>query len=646
MRPAPVENARAQDPVIRSESGASSVDGDARSLRRRRTWRSNRLAWFGLWALLALPLVVALAALWHPRWYPLLDYAMTELRVRDVGSSHPPLIGLPGRLGGLQHQGSHPGPLSFYALWPVYRLLGQSSWALQAATTALQVLAMGVSLWIANRRGGMRLVIGVTAVLALLARGYGITILIFPWNPHLPVLLWFVFLLAVWSVFCDDWVMLPVAAVAGSFSAQTHIPYFAPAMALTGAATAWALLAIWRHRIEGDQRRRAVRWLICAAAAFAVVWTPPVIDQFTARAGEGNLTVIWDTLRNPPEVAIGLGAGVRLLLVHLNVWDILKRDTTATSGSLLPGLVLLIGWLLAVAGAVRLRHRSLLALDAVIGLALLLAVASLSRIYGFVWYYLMLWTWGITALMLVVIGWTVASIVAARPEPGPTGDRESLQHERLGRAGLATLVVATIVLAALFTREGLTDDIPQQRLSRTLAAVAPGTVRALRSGSVVGGGRDGRYLITWVDPIGIGSQAFGLLDDLERHGLTVGLSEANRVAAHDHRVIQPDKATAVVHLSVGPADIDRWRAIPGAKEVAYVEPRTPAEQAEYARLRRQVIAGLRAAGRSADVHDVDANLLPMSVQEGIPKALNKPFARMIDLGLPTAVFVGPPGTAS
>ena len=68
-------------------------------------------------ALLALPLVVALIALRHPRWYPLLDMAQTEIRIRDVASSHPPLIGLAGRIGTYgPDSGSHPGPISFYAI--------------------------------------------------------------------------------------------------------------------------------------------------------------------------------------------------------------------------------------------------------------------------------------------------------------------------------------------------------------------------------------------------------------------------------------------------------------------------------------------------------------------------------------------------
>ena len=150
--------------------------------------------------LLAVPMVVALVVLRHPRWYPLLDLAWTEMRLRDVWSAHPPLLGLAGRIGPFGHQGSHPGPISFYALWPFYQLFGASSWAMEAASVALHVVAIGVMLWIANRRGGLRLVLGLAAVLAVLLRALGAVFLTQAWNPYLPVLWWLVFLLAVWAV--------------------------------------------------------------------------------------------------------------------------------------------------------------------------------------------------------------------------------------------------------------------------------------------------------------------------------------------------------------------------------------------------------------------------------------------------------------
>src|SRR5438105_6599298 len=106
-------------------------------------------------AVLSIPLVIALVVLHEPRWYPLLDWAQTEIRVRDVWSSHPPLIGLAGRIGPFgPNGGSHPGPMSFYALWPVWTLFGRSSFGMYAGTVALDMSAIALSIWIAYRRGG------------------------------------------------------------------------------------------------------------------------------------------------------------------------------------------------------------------------------------------------------------------------------------------------------------------------------------------------------------------------------------------------------------------------------------------------------------------------------------------------------------
>ena len=42
-------------------------------------------------------------------WHPVLDLAMTEFRVRDVFTSHTPLIGLPGRIGSTRRRAATPG---------------------------------------------------------------------------------------------------------------------------------------------------------------------------------------------------------------------------------------------------------------------------------------------------------------------------------------------------------------------------------------------------------------------------------------------------------------------------------------------------------------------------------------------------------
>src|SRR5918995_4564027 len=307
-------------------------------------------------ALVGLPSVVAAAALRRPQWYPVLDLAMTELRRRDVGTPHTPLIGLPGRIGpSLTEQGSHPGPLSFYLLAPTYRLAGSSSWAMQAATVVLNLVALGAALALAARRGGARLVVAVGALLMLLTSGYGLTVLTQPWNPYLPLLWWVVLLLAVWSVACDDLAMLPVAVFAGSFCAQTHVPYLGMAAGL-GVLTVLLLISVWRRAPPGsDVRRSVMRWGAWSLLLGIALWLPPLVDQ--AVHDPGNLRAIYNDLATPSEDPVGFGRGVELALLHLDAPGLVFGDSSWVGslpdpssdpdGSVVPGLVVLVVWALA-----------------------------------------------------------------------------------------------------------------------------------------------------------------------------------------------------------------------------------------------------------------------------------------------------------
>src|SRR4051794_22413285 len=171
------------------------------------------------------PLFVGLIALGRIHWSPVLDLAMTELRVRDVGGRHTPLIGLSGRIGNFPDQGSHPGPLSFYLLAPTYRVLGSTAWSLEVGTVLIHTAAVAAAVVLTYRRGGRRLCIAMAALLAVILHGYGANVLTQPWNPYLPVLAWMVVLLAVWSLLEGDAIALVYFVVAGTFCAQTHVPY-------------------------------------------------------------------------------------------------------------------------------------------------------------------------------------------------------------------------------------------------------------------------------------------------------------------------------------------------------------------------------------------------------------------------------------
>ena len=441
---------------------------------------------------------------------------------------------------------------------------------------------------------------------------------------------WLVFLLAVWSVVSDDPPMLVVASVAGSFCMQTHLPYLGLGGGLLAGSVAYALGRAYRDRVKvPGALRRLLTWTLIAAAVGLVLWLPPLIEEVIHRPG--NLSAVHNELLHAPESPIGARRGVELLLVHLNPWRIVAKQPRATTGALLPGVLLLAAWLAAVGVAGSLRHRSLLRLHGILAAALVLSFVSMSRILGIVWYYLMLWAWGVTALVVLSVCWA-ASLVVGRRLRGDAGTRLA----SAASLGLVGVVVASTVS---FAFDAARAQVPSPRLSETLGGLVPGTAHALAQRAA--GSHDKRYLVTWTDPLSIGAQGFGLLNELERRGFNVGAQRIYTAGVRSHRVLDPADAAAEVHLSVG-SDIETWRARPGVQEVAYADARSPSQRADYDRLRREVIAELQAAGLSSLVPAVDRSLFTAAIDARVSERARNRMVRMSEIGLPRAVFIGPP----
>ncbi|MET0662097.1 MAG: hypothetical protein ABWZ42_03100, partial [Ilumatobacteraceae bacterium] len=172
MTDSAADAAPAENPLAASgPPGTGSADA-------RPAWRTSpRTTIVVVTIAVALPLIIAVATLSGRRWFPVLDLAMTEFRVRDVGGRHTPLIGLPGRIGTFPEQGSHPGPISFWLVAAGYRLFGSSAWAMEAATVMIQTAWIAVALWIGHRRARLAGVLVVAVVIAVLLRGYGLVVL-------------------------------------------------------------------------------------------------------------------------------------------------------------------------------------------------------------------------------------------------------------------------------------------------------------------------------------------------------------------------------------------------------------------------------------------------------------------------------------
>ena len=592
---------------------------------------------------LGVPLLVAVIALAQRRWYPVLDLAMTEFRIRDVGSRQTPLIGLPGRIGEFPDQGSHPGPFNFWLLAPGYRLFGSSAWAMEASTALVQTLWIGLSLWIGHRRAGRSGAIVVALVVALLVRGYGLSVLTQPWNPYLPLIAWVVILLATWSVVAGDHAMLIPLAVAASFAAQTHIPYLVMAGGL-GAGAAVLVAVRWarqqRADVAGDVADGPPRALLITAAVFASLSLPPLVDQI--RRTPGNITRLLDHFGHPPEEAIGFVHGFDLLLQHLNVFRAAGTMLTGTGGFVdlgqlngatwIPGVLVLSLWVVAVIGARQLAAReladrtdvrALLQLHLVTGAVLLLSWVSMSRIFGTTWFYLTLWAWAVMVLVVIATAWT--AVVWFNATGGGTGRRVLL-----GAVGVIALCTVATSVAAVGT------DHPEEFLGETLGAVVEPTADALDPNDT--------YVVFWTDAHSFGSQGFGLVNELERLGFDVGVYEAWRVPVTGQRVLTANEADAEIIWATG-SFVDVWRADGRVTEIAAVEPRTPDELAEFAMLRTELIADLMATGLDDLVSLVDNNLFGVRIDDRISSAALEASKRLLDLDQNAAVFIGPSGVS-
>jgi hypothetical protein len=596
--------------------------------------------WWIWWALAGSPLVVAaIVLMWRP-WAPTLDMAMTELRVRDVGGRNTPLVGLPGRIGRFPDQGNHPGPWSFYLLAPFWWIGGRRAWGLEFGSAAINVATLGVAVWLGHRIDRRWGAIVVAAVAAVAVRGYGLSVLTHPWNPYFPVLIWLVVLLAAWLVVRGDHRMLVVVVVGATVSAQTHIPYLLNgiAMCVLGLAA-----TIWHRRRWADAERRAsTRSMVIAAGVGAVLWLPPFVDQLVH--DPGNISMIIEHFTGEPtEARVPLGDAVRVFFRHLDVFalvpdlfvraDAFVHRSGLPAGAGLGGVIVFVAWLLAVGWAWRRRHRSLLALHVVLATALVVQFVSISRIFGKVWYYLTLWAWGTTLLVVVSLVWTLCLLIAER--------RSDLRVRE--RAPVIAIVVAVVATLGSLAAAAVLD-VPDPQLSGPLRTVLPDTIDALEAGAGPAPGPDATYVVFWQDALFIGSQGYGLFNELERRGYDVGVHETWRVPVTPQRVVAFGAYDAEIHLVTG-MFIDEWRAREGFVEVAAADDRSTEERARFDELHDRVVDRLAEIDRDDLVPVVDENLFGASLDPDLPQDVIDDMSEMIEIGLPVAVFLAPPGNS-
>ena len=235
--------------------------------------------------------------------------------------------------------------------------------------------------------------------------------------------------------------------------------------------------------------------------------------------------------------------------------------------------------------------------------ALLLGIVSTARIFGRPWYYLTLWAWGATMLVLGAVVWSALRCgrTGARRSTCAARDRRRAGRRRGRRPSPPPSTFADA-------------DHPEERLSDAVGALAGPTYDARRRrGRRRHRASTARYIVRWSDAADIGSPGFGLLDELERRGLDVAADEYFRVQVTDHRT----RPRADNDRPDPPRDRRLHRALAGRCRTPSRSPRTtPAPMPSgpsTPTVRERFIERLTAEGLDELVPIVDTNLFGISV---------------------------------
>ena len=504
---------------------------------------------------------------------PISDYAMTELHVRDA-LHFDVLTGLYSR-----SDWSHPGPLLFYALAPFSFLTGHASVGMNLGALAINGLSVAGIAWLSWRRGGTVTLLCALLGCALVMRTMGADFLYDPWNNYVVTLPFGLLLFCIWALAAGDRLALPVATVAASFLAQTHVGFVLLALPLLAIGATWLVVPTLRRGHDPETRRRVLRMVAGCVVLGVALWSPVIVDLLTNHPS--NLEKTYRYFNTSNDESQSLTTGWQIVTAQFAAapeWLTTKRMDIVGFGEspfkgdspvpLLLVLVVLAGvyqWWRRGEDDARLRD-----LAVVVGAALVIGIVGVMRTLGPALDYRLRWTWmlPLAAFVLVV---ATAWQAAARRWP------------RVQRVLVPVAVTAIAVVSVVNVVTAATVPAPWEADSDVMADIAPKVIDRLEPGA-------GQVVVS--DHFGDAAwYTRALVLQLERAGIDARVEKGRAPEFGENRVVDgrtPIQARLVVAQSEGVAGrladpnlqlVARWRPAPSSSFAAALRARARLERA-------------------------------------------------------------------
>ena len=256
------------------------------------------------------------------------------------------------------------------------------------------------------------------------------------------------------------------------------------------------------------------------------------------------------------------------------------------------------------------------------------ALLSTARIFGTPWFYLTLWMWGITALMLVAV---VATAVTALRTWGhrrggrPTG--RSLAAGRRRSCSSPRRSPSRSMPPTPSTPSSTCPTSSDHSCEPTYEAIVDGVGPATGSRRSLPRPLE-RFPLLRQPGLRAGQRARPARRATSAPTTTSTSRSPSIGCSPVRRTIRrlptgPPGRDVQVHFATG-AYVDDWRQVPGAVEVATVDLRTDEERADYAGLRQQLLDELESKGLDELVPMVDRNVFGLAERSELSREHSSP----------------------